>query len=161
MTYTHRCVPYLLPTFRALYSLIQFTTITLLYSFASSLGDFQVRLINCLMSGQSNFSCQFIFHSSFTSICLLLSRLPSPVSLPTRYVSAGFDGYLSFSSGSLAAVPSNTSKATDGEPSLQKGPCQYHWTDNNNKCRAVLGLLMGEVTELVSPQLTAGVKLLR
>lgn len=28
---------------RALYSLIQFTTITLLYSFASSLGDFQVR----------------------------------------------------------------------------------------------------------------------
>jgi len=27
---------------RALYSLIQFTTITLLYSFASSLGDFQV-----------------------------------------------------------------------------------------------------------------------
>ena len=28
--------------FRALYSLIQFTTITLLYSFASSLGDFQV-----------------------------------------------------------------------------------------------------------------------
>lgn len=29
--------------FRALYSLIQFTTITLLYSFASSLGDFQVR----------------------------------------------------------------------------------------------------------------------
>jgi cation-transporting ATPase 13A2 len=28
---------------RALYSLIQFTTITLLYSFASSLGNFQVR----------------------------------------------------------------------------------------------------------------------
>jgi cation-transporting P-type ATPase 13A2 len=28
---------------RALYSLIQFTTITLLYSFASSLGDFEVR----------------------------------------------------------------------------------------------------------------------
>jgi cation-transporting P-type ATPase 13A2 len=28
---------------RALYSLIQFTTVTLLYSFASSLGDFQVR----------------------------------------------------------------------------------------------------------------------
>jgi hypothetical protein len=27
---------------RALYSLIQFTTITLLYSFASALGDFQV-----------------------------------------------------------------------------------------------------------------------
>ena len=30
---------------RALYSLIQFTTITLLYSFASSLGDFQVSFI--------------------------------------------------------------------------------------------------------------------
>ena len=28
--------------FRALYSMIQFTTVTLLYSFASSLGDFQV-----------------------------------------------------------------------------------------------------------------------
>ena len=26
---------------RALYSMIQFTTVTLLYSFASSLGDFQ------------------------------------------------------------------------------------------------------------------------
>jgi hypothetical protein len=31
-----------MPINRALYSLIQFTTITLLYSFASSLGDFQV-----------------------------------------------------------------------------------------------------------------------
>jgi hypothetical protein len=30
--------------YRALYSLIQFTTITLLYSFASSLGDFQVSI---------------------------------------------------------------------------------------------------------------------
>lgn len=30
---------------RALYSLIQFTTVTLLYSFASSLGDFQVGTI--------------------------------------------------------------------------------------------------------------------
>jgi hypothetical protein len=29
-------------SFRALYSMIQFTTITLLYSFASSLGDFEV-----------------------------------------------------------------------------------------------------------------------
>lgn len=32
----------LMKSIRALYSLIQFTTITLLYSFASSLGDFQV-----------------------------------------------------------------------------------------------------------------------
>ena len=32
----------LITSIRALYSLIQFTTITLLYSFASSLGDFQV-----------------------------------------------------------------------------------------------------------------------
>ena len=31
--------------YRALYSLIQFTTITLLYSFASSLGDFQVNIL--------------------------------------------------------------------------------------------------------------------
>jgi cation-transporting ATPase 13A2 len=34
----------LMKLIRALYSLIQFTTITLLYSFASSLGDFQVRM---------------------------------------------------------------------------------------------------------------------
>lgn len=30
---------------RALYSMIQFTTITLLYSFASSLADFQARFL--------------------------------------------------------------------------------------------------------------------
>jgi hypothetical protein len=33
--------------FMALYSLIQFATVTLLYSLASTLGDFQVRLYAC------------------------------------------------------------------------------------------------------------------
>jgi len=37
--------------YRALYSLIQFTTITLLYSFASSLGDFQVSRFRLLFLG--------------------------------------------------------------------------------------------------------------
>ena len=34
--------------FRALYSMIQFTSVTLLYSFASSLGDFQVKILKAL-----------------------------------------------------------------------------------------------------------------
>jgi cation-transporting ATPase 13A2 len=39
---------------RALYSLIQFTTITLLYSFASSLGDFQVRFSRWIPRGRND-----------------------------------------------------------------------------------------------------------
>lgn len=43
--------------YRALYSLIQFTTITLLYSFASSLGDFQVRSNVFVSPAQFRLSC--------------------------------------------------------------------------------------------------------
>ena len=43
----------LITSIRALYSLIQFTTITLLYSFASSLGDFQVSVGQTCMPGTS------------------------------------------------------------------------------------------------------------
>jgi hypothetical protein len=61
---------------RALYSLIQFTTITLLYSFASSLGDLQVSI-----------SCDYRqggierLASSCTLIYLSSSPLPLAVSL--------------------------------------------------------------------------------
>ena len=58
--------------FRALYSMIQFTSVTLLYSFASSLGDFQVRVLKeGLRLVISIARCSFC-----TSICSLLYRLP-------------------------------------------------------------------------------------
>ena len=54
--------------YRALYSLIQFTTITLLYSFASSLGDFQVSVSVNIAKGLLNvlkvFVHRFICHNS-------------------------------------------------------------------------------------------------
>lgn len=58
---------------RALYSLIQFTTITLLYSFASSLGDFQVRKgsIFCQLSAKS--PEQFLYIDLFIIIPVAVS----------------------------------------------------------------------------------------
>jgi cation-transporting ATPase 13A3/4/5 len=54
--------------YRALYSLIQFTTITLLYSFASSLGDFQVSIsvtiAKRVMTGLEVFVHRLICHNS-------------------------------------------------------------------------------------------------
>jgi len=53
--------------YRALYSLIQFTTITLLYSFASSLGDFQVSIFVIITKANG---VLIAFESSYTSIYL-------------------------------------------------------------------------------------------
>lgn len=53
--------------YRALYSLIQFTTITLLYSFASSLGDFQVSIFVTTTKAKGALNR---IESSYTSIYL-------------------------------------------------------------------------------------------
>jgi len=60
--------------YRALYSLIQFTTITLLYSFASSLGDFQVSiLVNITKDKGVLIALKFLYIDLFVIIPVAVS----------------------------------------------------------------------------------------
>ncbi|THH29198.1 hypothetical protein EUX98_g5000 [Antrodiella citrinella] len=92
--------------YMALYSLIQFTTITLLYSFASSLGDFQFLYIDLFI----------IIPIAVTSEHHFLSSL--------RNGSQGMAS--SGTNGSLLAHPS---KGPNRKPGVEESIGKYHWAN--------------------------------
>lgn len=88
---------------RALYSLIQFTTITLLYSFASSLGDFQ-----------------FLYIDLFIIIPIAVTSK----SLGRMHVAANS---LTGISGKDTSLSSHISQGSHRQPGLQESAFQHHW----------------------------------
>lgn len=105
---------------RALYSLIQFTTITLLYSFASSLGDFQVggRPL-CVAPPTKSYPAKFLYIDLFiiipiavTSEKLLNNESP---------FGARSDEFFHLFSGKIPSLPENPCEASDGEFGVKEG----------------------------------------
>ena len=66
--------------------------------------------------------------------------------------------FFSFSSGAYASVSTNSPEATNGEPCVEEGSREHHRPDYNNECRAVLGLLLGQVAKLVRPRVDVSCK---
>lgn len=128
--------------YRALYSLIQFTTITLLYSFASSLGDFQV----CYQwDALEECSCL-----PLVSIYRLIHHYSHRCDkyVPFSGLSSPSDSLLS--SGPYSSVPSHSSQRSYCQPHFEEGSIQYYWSNSDNKRCSILGVFLGSVSGLVS-----------
>lgn len=163
--------------YRALYSLIQFTTITLLYSFASSLGDFQVR------SNAFVLLAQFCLSSCPGKLIEVPHSLAAVlVHRSVHYHSRRRHQYVCFlsitgmfwlrvclltfgsfcpphdCSGSHASIPSDTSEETYCEFGLEGRVDEHRRTDYHHECRAVLGILLGQAATMVSFRLTRSIE---
>jgi len=110
--------------YRALYSMIQFSSVTLLYSFASSLGDFQ-----------------FLYIDLFIII---------PIAVTSEFLVLWLLTCAEWSSGTDVAFSQDSPQETDGEPCVEEGAgehyrtdCDYHWIPG-------VGILLGATTAMVS-----------
>ncbi|KAF7315568.1 Cation-transporting ATPase [Mycena indigotica] len=112
---------------RALYSMIQFTTVTLLYSFASSLGDFQA----------SSPESRSPAYQLRVLMVVSLYRL-------VRYHPGCGDH------GPNTPVPKNPSKTAHCESRFEEGACEFDWTNRDHEWDPNMGLFLGEGTVLVS-----------
>lgn len=131
-------------TGRALYSIIQFTTITLLYSFASSLGDFQVRRLSDCASSIALISLLVPLHRPVYYHSHCGHQSVNLLSLPISQT------HVLNRSGPDPPVYQYPSQAADCLPRLQKGPLEYHWPDYPHQRVSVLGFLLGSRPDMAS-----------
>lgn len=52
-------------------------------------------------------------------------------------------------SGSNASIPSNISKATNGQSGVQEGAVEHYWSNPHYECCSRLGLCLGSATGMV------------
>lgn len=138
---------------RALYSLIQFTTVTLLYSFASSLGDFQV--------GRTTYLKRLLLNTAHTYFCIQFLYIDLFIIIPIAVTSEcqscqneKRDVNLMVLSGSNVAISSNSSQTTCGKLGVKESFVKHHWPDYHNERSTNMGVLLGPRTRVVCLQYT-------
>jgi hypothetical protein len=123
--------------------MIQFTSVTLLYSFASSLGDFQVCISRRILSAFLTDTCDVVpIHRSLHHHT---DRGHKSVNVIDHLI-LDSDGD---SSGTNTTIPTHLPQATDGQSGIKKGADQHYRSNCHHRRYTILGVFLGATARMV------------